>query len=102
MRPNGSEKLVVDVKFIGSFRSVTRKSELELKLRGSASLRLLVTKVVERLPELKSSLVNPASGEPKTNMLVLVNGREISVLEGSKTVVTNGDQVVFVPIVHGG
>jgi molybdopterin converting factor small subunit len=35
-------------------------------------------------------------------MLVLVNGREISVLNGLETVVKAGDELVFVPVMHGG
>ena len=59
-------------------------------------------KVVEKTPKLKSALVDPESGQPRTNMLVLVNGREISVLNGFETTVNDGDEVVFVPVVHGG
>jgi molybdopterin converting factor small subunit len=31
-----------------------------------------------------------------------VNGREISVLNGLDTILKDGDEVVFVPVVHGG
>jgi molybdopterin converting factor small subunit len=31
-----------------------------------------------------------------------VNGKEISVLNGLDTVLKDGDEVVFVPVVHGG
>ena len=33
---------------------------------------------------------------------MLVNGREISVLNGLETRVNDEDEVVFVPVVHGG
>jgi molybdopterin converting factor small subunit len=35
-------------------------------------------------------------------MLVLVNGREISVLDGFETTLNDNDEVVFVPVMHGG
>ena len=38
----------------------------------------------------------------KTNALILVNDREISVLDGLETKLSDGDEVVFVPVVHGG
>lgn len=94
--------MVVSVKFIGSFRGLSGKGELSLRIRSSVSVRCLVDKVVERLPRLKSALVDAESGEPRTNLLVLVNGREMSVLNGLETVVDDGDEVVFVPVVHGG
>jgi molybdopterin converting factor small subunit len=31
-----------------------------------------------------------------------VNGKEISVLQGLETVIKDGDEVVFVPVLHGG
>ena len=90
------------MKFVGSFRGVSGKGEIKFKFKGSISIRVLVAKVVERLPRLKSSLIDPSSGAPRSNMLVLVNGQEISASSGLETTVTDGDEVVFVPVMHGG
>lgn len=94
--------MVVSVKFVGSFRGISGKDKLTLKFGRSVSLTALVAKTVERLPKLRSSLIDPESGEPRRSMLVLVNGREISVLNGLETRVNDEDEVVFVPVVHGG
>jgi molybdopterin synthase sulfur carrier subunit len=95
-------RMNVNVKFVGSFRGVSGKSEIAFRFTNPVSLRVLVAKIVERLPKLKSALVNPESGEPRSNMLVLVNGQEIGVLNGVETKVNDGDEVVFVPVMHGG
>jgi len=94
--------MTVKVKFVGSFRGVSGKSKIVFTFAKPVSLKVLVAKVVERLPKLKSALVDPMSGEPRSNMLVLVNGQEIGVLSGTETKVNDGDEVVFVPVVHGG
>jgi len=94
--------MVVSVKFVGSFRGLSGKDKLTLKFRRPVSLTALVKKTVEQLPKLRPSLIDPESGEPRRSMLVLVNGREISVLNGLETRVKDEDEVVFVPIVHGG
>ena len=94
--------MVVSVKFIGSFRGISGKDGLKLKFGRPVSLKTLVKKTVEKLPKLKSSLIDPESGEPRRTMLVLVNGKEISVLNGLETRVKDEDEVVFVPVVHGG
>lgn len=94
--------MTVNVKFVGSFRGVSGKSEIAFRFSSPVSLKILVAKVIERLPKLKSALVNPESGEPRSNMLVLVNGQEIGVLNGIETSVNDGDEVVFVPVIHGG
>jgi len=94
--------MVVSVKFVGSFRGISGRDELTLKFGRPVSLTALVEKTVEQVPKLRSSLIDPESGEPRRSMLVLVNGREISVLNGLETRVKDEDEVVFVPIVHGG
>lgn len=38
----------------------------------------------------------------KSNVLILVNEREISVLDGFETRLYNGDKVTIVPVSHGG
>jgi molybdopterin converting factor small subunit len=94
--------MVVSVKFVGSFRGISGKDKLTLKFGRPVSLMALVEKTVEQVPKLKSSLIDPESGEPRRSMLVLVNGREISVLNGLETRVNDKDEVVLVPVVHGG
>lgn len=94
--------MTVCVKFIGSFRSLSCKDKLELKLEGFSPLRDIVKIIVEKIPRLASGLVDAGCDGPKTNMLVLVNGKEISVLDRFDTIIRDGDEVVFVPVVHGG
>ena len=94
--------MVLTIKFIGSFRSLSRKNTLKLKLEESSPIKDVVKMIVEKLPKLEQALIDPESDSPKTNMLVLVNGKEISVLNRFETLVKDGDEVIFVPIVHGG
>jgi molybdopterin synthase sulfur carrier subunit len=94
--------MTVSVKFIGSFRSLSGKNRLALKLENAAPFSEVVKKIAEGLPRLEEALIDPECGSPKTNMLVLVNGKEISVLNGLETAIKDGDEVVFVPVVHGG
>ena len=94
--------MIVSVKFVGSFRGLSGRNVFAVAFRKSVSVEVLVKKVVESLPKLKNALINPNSGEPRRNMLVLVNGREISVLDGFETTLNDDDEVVFVPVMHGG
>ena len=94
--------MTVKVKFVGSFRSLSGQDKLVLKFGDDASFREVVKKIVRELPKLKQALIDPECESPKTNMLVLVNGKEISVLNGLETAIKDGDEVVFVPVVHGG
>lgn len=94
--------MVIIVKFIGAFRGISGKSALSIKVKEAVPLSKVVKRVVEEEPKLKRALIDPELEDPRPNTLILVNGKEISVLNGLDTIVENGDEVTFVPVVHGG
>jgi molybdopterin converting factor small subunit len=61
-----------------------------------------VNKISEEMPELKRTFSDQELNDSRSNSLILVNGREISVLNGFETKLNDGDEIVFVPVVHGG
>lgn len=89
--------MVVTVKFVGSLRSLAGMSELSLKIGETAPLTEVMKKMVEESPNLEPALANSKAG-----MLILVNGKEISVLNGLDTVLKDSDEIVLVPVIHGG
>jgi len=94
--------MVITVKFIGAFRNASGKSKFTIMSGGRILLKKAIKEIVEELPKLKTVLIDPELESPKPNTLILVNGKEISVLNGLDTILENGDEVVFVPVVHGG
>jgi len=94
--------MVISVRFIGAFRSVSGNDTLTVPSRDTIPLREAIKKIVEELPKLKRALIDPELEDPRPNTLILVNGKEISVLNGLETMLEDGDEVVFVPVVHGG
>jgi molybdopterin synthase sulfur carrier subunit len=95
-------KVTIAVKFIGSLRHVSGTGELALSCKSYVAIRELMNEITKELPELKRSLIGHQLEDPRSNTLVLVNGREISVLDGLETKLKDGDEVVFIPFVHGG
>jgi len=94
--------MVITVKFIGAFRNISRKNKLTLTFEKTAPLKEVIKKIVEDMPKFKRALIDPELEDPRPNTLILVNGKEISILNGLETVLSDGDEVVFVPVVHGG
>jgi len=92
----------VTVRFVGVFRSISGKKELTIKFRERDTVKTVIMKIIEELPGLKRALIDPGLEDPRPNTLILVNGREISVLNGLETVLKDGDELVFVPVLHGG
>jgi molybdopterin synthase sulfur carrier subunit len=94
--------VAVNVRFIGSLRASAKKSKFTLKLEKAVSLREIINRIVKEQPKLKRVLIDPELDDPRVNSLILVNGREISVLEGLDTKLKDGDELIFIPVVHGG
>ena len=94
--------MTITVKFVGSLRHVSGVNELALTPKEGFSVKELMIEIAGELPELKRSLIDPHLEALRTNALILVNGREISVLDGLETNLKDGDEVVLVPVVHGG
>ena len=94
--------MVLSVKFIGALRHVSGTVELALSCKSRVAIRELMDEIIKELPELKRSLIDQQLEDPRLNTLILVNGREISVLDGLETKLKDGDEVVLIPFVHGG
>jgi MoaD family protein len=93
----------VGVRFLGIFQQLSGKKHLQVKLEEPATVRTLIVKLTETFSsEFKRVLIDPELEDPRPNSLILVGGREISALEGLETKVNDSEEVVLVPMVHGG
>jgi len=92
----------VKIRLLGVFRGFSGKSQLALKLE-QATVRNVIQTLAESLTtEAKRLLIDPELNDPRPNALILLNGREINVLNGLETEVDEGDEVTLIPISHGG
>jgi molybdopterin synthase sulfur carrier subunit len=94
--------MAVTVNFIGVFRTISNRNKIDIKIEDAVPLRKVIKKIVEKFPTLKRTLVDPELEDPRPNALILVNGKEISVLNGLETLLKDGDEVVLIPVIHGG
>jgi sulfur-carrier protein len=90
------------VKFIGALRHLSGKTQFAITFQEGISIKGLVEKISQDLPLLKHTFSDQELNDSRSNSLILVNGREISVLNGYETKLRDGDEIVFVPVVHGG
>ena len=90
------------VKFIGALRHLSGKTQFAVTFQDEISIKELVEKISQEMPELKHTFSDQELNDSRSNSLILVNGREISVLDGYETKLCDGDEIVFVPVVHGG
>ena len=67
------------------------------------SVKDAIKKVTEILPpKFENSLIDPELKDPRPNALIIINGKEINVLQGLQTMLHDGDEIVLLPVAHGG
>ncbi len=94
--------MTLTIKFIGALRHISGKKQLTLDLQKGFSVKNLVDSLSKQIPGLKHTFGDQELNDARSNSLILINGREISVLDGYDTKLVDGDEIVFVPVVHGG
>ena len=94
--------MAITIKLIGALRHVAGAGEFTVDCKDNVSIRELVDDFTRKLPELKRSLIDQQLDDPRPNVLILVNGREIGVLNSMATPLRDGSEVVLIPVVHGG
>lgn len=94
--------MTLTIKFVGALRHLSGKISLTLDIQDGVTIKGVVDAISQQIPALRHTFTDSDLNDSRSNSLVLVNGVEISVLAGYETKVSDGDEVVFVPVVHGG
>ncbi len=94
--------MAVTVKFIGALRHLSGKSRFVVQYQQDISVKALIEHISQENPNLRHTFGDQQLNDSRSNSLILVNGREISILDGYETKLCDGDEVIFVPVVHGG
>ena len=95
--------ICVNVKFLGIFQRLSGKKQLELKLQEPSTIQDVMAKLLQVLSDdFKALLVDAQLNDPRPNALILVDGKEISALQGLETEVKDSQEIILLPMVHGG
>ena len=94
----------VTVKLLGVHQSIVGKESFVLNMDAGEKIGELVNQIPELVGNdpFRRILIDPELNDPRPNNVILVNGREISSLNGLETELKDGDEVVVIPLVHGG
>jgi len=93
----------VNVRLVGVYRAFSGRSRTTLTLEEETTVRKAVQKLADSFSEeFRHALIDPELEDPRPNALIIVNGREISVLEGLETGLHEGSEVTIIPVAHSG
>lgn len=90
----------IKVKLLGHLATEYGSSELILELPEQSTLRHLLTKLRETSKIFREVVTE--EGETTVSYLVFVNGVDAELLRGYDTVLKDGDEVILLPVAHGG
>lgn len=95
-------KATVTVELVGMLRHHASRRKLRVAMPDCPNVISLIRELEEKHGIPKGLLLEDGNEGMRRNLLALVNGREISVLNGLATLLTPGDRLTLLPVSHGG
>jgi molybdopterin synthase sulfur carrier subunit len=93
----------VKVKFFALVRELTGKREEIVDLDDHATVRTLLGKLVEEHgAKFRDYIFDPASKEPRGHVQFLMDGRNVTLMQGLDTALKEGTSLAILPPVGGG
>ena len=90
------------VEFVGILQNETGRKKLQIIFDAPITVSTMIKRLKTSFKLKENFLLEYETGRLRQNILTLVNGKEINVLEGLETKLKNDDVVTIIHISHGG
>ena len=97
-----NSKSEVTVELLGILKQEAGKSRLRKTIDSEQSVVSFVQGLEDTQEVPRNLLIEPKSAMLRRNVLALINGKEINVLDGPATLLHSGDCLTLLPVSHGG
>lgn len=93
----------VVVRMIGTLRAASGRHEASVDLPEGGDVSTVLQTLVGKFDStFRKTLLDPVIQSPSANALIILNGVEINNLQGLNTKLKDGDELILLPITHGG
>lgn len=92
----------VTMKFFTTLREITGKREEEIKSSGDLTVDELLEQLSKKHGRRFTDYVYDETGNVRSYLQFLVNGRSITTMQSFKTRLRDGDSIAIIPPVGGG
>ncbi len=93
----------VRVKFFAAIRELAAVKDETIDLQSNTAVRELIQVLCQRHGgDFTEYVIDPNTGAPRSHLQILVDGKNLSSLEGLETRLSDGDEVALMPPVGGG
>jgi len=96
------EEVHITVEFVGVLHEIFKKKQTRLKFTQPPTVNETIVKLAKTSPIANRNLLDTEPNQLHPALLILVNGKEISALNGTKTWLKDGDKIVLISVSHGG
>ena len=92
------------VRLTGVLRNLAGRDSLEIDIQEDRTVAQVVRKLIDLVgrTEFEATIIDRDLNDPTSNTLIIVNNKDISALNGLKTQLKDTDEIVLIPISHGG
>ena len=92
------------VKLVGVLGSAAGSREILLPIGSGTTVQQLVSTLMKTVDKkfFQDLLVEAGTGDPRPNVIILLNDQDCNVFNGLKTHVEPGSRVTIIPVAHGG
>lgn len=94
--------MVLQIKFMGHLKNIVGCEYVFMENVNGLTLREVLVRLHDSLGEASKEIFNGSSFKIRPGILILVNDAVYDVVGGLDYVVSEGDEIVFLPTVHGG
>jgi hypothetical protein len=98
------DQTVVQIELIGTLRHSAGRATFSVDIASSTSLATILLELEDKHCVPRGTLLEEGSNgkDLRRDLLVLVDGREIGILNGPATLLNGGELVTLLPVSHGG
>ena len=89
----------VRIRLEGALAWLAGRDQITLDLGGEPKVVEALRALCEEEPRL-SLLFDPDTGDPRTNFLILLNGKDVDVLGGLEARLSEGDELCLIPLMR--
>lgn len=92
----------VKVRMLGVFRETWKSKESSVEVAENSTIRDVINKIIGSDEALRTILWDKQVDSPFPNALVMLDGIEVTNLQGMDTPVSDDQELVLLSVVHGG
>jgi len=89
----------ISVRLEGPLAWLAGRAQITLDIEGKSRVLDALRALCEEEPRL-SLIFDPDTGDPRTNFLILLNGKDIDVLGGLDAELGEGDELCLIPLMR--